>query len=420
MPYTSIDAAKTAGFPTTAEGIALTLTQINKLAEIYDAIQKAGTAKNPMAMAWTAWKKLYRKDVDRWVKIKAAAIQFGTEPFTATSDKPDGIPDHAAMIEGRVIHLNTKNLKGWGVTAAAAEQIIEGFPEIPIRVCNDLDPHACDYNFDNFANIGYVTDARIEDGWIIARAAITDQEAIKKINDNTWLPFGKGGWSVTGYPSDPVQDFETSGLTNGFIPTSIALIIGNGKPAFEGSGFEVVAAAINNYRGNINMTNKSEGGDGPVMYDQDALDAAVKDALDKQKVEYEASIEKLKAEMTPTTDVEKMIAAAVARGQEDTIEAIRKDELVNEYQKMLTSTIIGAPFMTDGVLDQTKIDAKMTEVRNMTSAAIAKLINEAKLLVSAATHDSTFENMEIPGTPPGAETQESKDMAVCEKMIGVI
>jgi len=37
MPYDSIAAAKKAGFPTSAEGIALTLGQINKLAELYDA-----------------------------------------------------------------------------------------------------------------------------------------------------------------------------------------------------------------------------------------------------------------------------------------------------------------------------------------------------------------------------------------------
>ncbi|GAH83737.1 unnamed protein product, partial [marine sediment metagenome] len=47
MPYESIKAAKDAGFPTSAEGIDLTLAQINKLAEIYDAIKKAGTAKEP-------------------------------------------------------------------------------------------------------------------------------------------------------------------------------------------------------------------------------------------------------------------------------------------------------------------------------------------------------------------------------------
>ena len=70
MPYDSIEAAKKAGFPTSAEGIDLTLPQINKLAEIYDAIKKAGTAKEPFAVAWTAWKEIYKKEGDKWVEIK--------------------------------------------------------------------------------------------------------------------------------------------------------------------------------------------------------------------------------------------------------------------------------------------------------------------------------------------------------------
>ena len=70
MPYDSIEAAKKAGFPTSAEEIDLTLPQINKLAEIYDAIKKVGTAKEPFAVAWTAWKEIYKKEGDKWVEIK--------------------------------------------------------------------------------------------------------------------------------------------------------------------------------------------------------------------------------------------------------------------------------------------------------------------------------------------------------------
>jgi len=462
MPYKTIAAAKAARFPTSAEGIALTLSQINKLAEIYDAIKKAGTAKNPFSVAWTEWKKLYKKTDDAWVEIKTAAVQFGTEPFVAATGKAEGIPDHAAMIEGRLIHLDTKNLKGWGVTTAAAEQIIAGISGIPIRACNSHDPHACDFAADNLANVGYATGARVEDDWIVASAAITDQDAAHKINDGTWMPFWKGGWSVTGFPSNPTHDFKTGGLLNGFNPASIALVLeGSAKPAFEGSGFGMVAAAITNHRGD-DMTEKNEGGgNDPVTYTQDALDKAVKDALEtqktefdadakkivdaelakqktgaaeilaKQKIEYDEAIAKLSAddkaafdarlaEMTPTADVEKMISAAVAQGQTDTIEAIEREKLAAEYQGLLTASIVGAPFRTDGAIDPAKIDAKMTEVRGMKSAAIAGMINEAKLLVAAATPGSTFDSMEIPGQPPGAATQEAQDMAACDRMLGAV
>lgn len=70
MPYSTIEAAKTAGFPTTSEGINLTLPQINKLASIYDAVEAAGTAEKPMAIAWTQWKALYVKEGDKWVLRK--------------------------------------------------------------------------------------------------------------------------------------------------------------------------------------------------------------------------------------------------------------------------------------------------------------------------------------------------------------
>jgi len=126
------------------------------------------------------------------------------------------------------------------------------------------------------------------------------------------------------------------------------------------------------------------------------------------------------AEMTPTVDVEKMIAAAVAQGQTDTIEAIARDKLATEYQELLTASIVGAPFRTDGAIDPAKIDAKMAEVRGMKSAAIAGMIGEAKRIVAAAPLGSAFDNMTIPGQAPGTATQETTDMEVCDRMLGVI
>jgi len=67
MPYKSIEAAKKGNFSTIADKIPLTLSQVNHLARIYDAIKKAGSADNPMAVAWTQWKELYKKEKDKWV-----------------------------------------------------------------------------------------------------------------------------------------------------------------------------------------------------------------------------------------------------------------------------------------------------------------------------------------------------------------
>ena len=70
MPYKTKAEAKAARFPTTAEGIPLTLSQINKLAEIYDSVKEAGTAEVPMAVSWTTWKKVYKIKDGKWVKAK--------------------------------------------------------------------------------------------------------------------------------------------------------------------------------------------------------------------------------------------------------------------------------------------------------------------------------------------------------------
>jgi len=389
------------------------------------------------------------------------SVQFGTEQFTAAIGRDEDVPDHAAMIEGRLIHLDTKNLKGWGVTAAAAEQIMVGIRGVPIRACNSQDPHECDFSSDNFANVGYAVNARIEDGWVVAKAAITDQVAAQKVHDKTWLPFGKGGWSVTGFPSNPTQDFETSGLTNGFSPASIALIIGNGKPAFEGSGFEMVAAAITNHRGD-NMTDKTtEGGGNPATYTQEALDAKIKEALEKQKTddadaikkaadaelvkqkteatdalikqkaEFEESLKKLSADekaaydakiadMTSKDDMETILAAHAKQVQEDTLDTIERQKLMTEYEGVMRgSSVAGAPFMVDKQFSPELFGAEMETIGGMQTAAIAGIVSKAKMVAAAVPGQSPFDAMTIPGQAPGTNDQDAQDMAALDALLGV-
>lgn len=71
MPYPSIADAKKANFPTVLDGANLTIGQVNKLAEIYDAIKGQGKVDEPMAVAVKSWKQLYKKEADAWTKIKA-------------------------------------------------------------------------------------------------------------------------------------------------------------------------------------------------------------------------------------------------------------------------------------------------------------------------------------------------------------
>jgi hypothetical protein len=242
MPFNSIDVARDAGFPTSAEGADLTLTQINKLADIYDDIEEAGTAETPMLVAWTQWKKLYTKTDGRWVEIKESAIRFAPAEFVVASERSDGIPEHAIEIEGPLIEIGKKNLADWGVNAGAVGGIIERGIGIPILMCNDPNPHACDLNHDRYADIGYVTRLWEADGWVKARAAITKRSASESIEDGTWTPFGAGNWSVSGYPAG--DKFDDSGMLDGLLPMAISLVPPPSKPAYAGSGFAVVAAAV--------------------------------------------------------------------------------------------------------------------------------------------------------------------------------
>ncbi|RKX64424.1 MAG: hypothetical protein DRP42_06395 [Tenericutes bacterium] len=507
MPYKSIAAAKEAGFPIAAESINLTLAQVNKLAELYDAIKKAGNTTNPFAVAWTAWKKLYKKVGDRWVDIKAASIRFGTEQFTAASKPIKGVPAHAAIIEGKLIHIGTKNLNGWGLTTVAAEQIIDMMPGVPIRSCSALDPHECDYQFDNRSHVGYSIRAWIADGWLWASAAITEKDASEKIKDGTWMPLGAGGWSISGIPTDTGSDFDRTGLLDGYIPTGISLVFSPATPAYVGSGFDMVAAAvqkqvpkawkvlwadgravqffedendadyyiasgkgkkwfefvsktysdvlvhdngqlyrvhpsgtktkfksaaITDHRGD-NMTEEQPGdGQDPVMYSQEDLDAKIKEALEAQKTEvgekdaiaaklaqqkinHDAQVKELPpeiraefdatlAEMTPTKDVEMMIAAASARMKSETLESIEKEKLAKEYGDLISgSVVLGAPYKSFGQIDPIKLEGKLSAVRNMSVAAIHELIEEAKLQVAAASPaQSAFDATNISGHAPGA------------------
>ena len=89
MPYKSIEEAKAAKFPTTADKVSLTLAQINHLARVYDAIKKAGSADKPMAVAWTQWKEIYKKEGDKWV-LKEESQKGVSEAFITA--EPEWLP----------------------------------------------------------------------------------------------------------------------------------------------------------------------------------------------------------------------------------------------------------------------------------------------------------------------------------------
>jgi hypothetical protein len=255
------------------------------------------------------------------------------------------------------------------------------------------------------------------------------------------MPFGAGDWSVTGFPSDPEPDFETSGLMNGFAPDAIALIIGNGKPAYEGSGFKRVAAAITNH-GDDDMT--KEGGDNPKTYTQEQFDAAVKTALETQKTDDAAELKKAadaeiakqneasiaemakqkaayEAKIAGMTSADALKATLEAHGkkvQADTLDTIERGKLMAEYgDVMQKSPIAGAPFMQDDQFNQQLFDDRIAGFEGLQTAAIAGIVDDAKR-VAAAVPGSDFNSLEYPSTPPGSATTETDLLADLNAMDG--
>ncbi|MHC1623461.1 MAG: hypothetical protein ACXQTR_02580 [Candidatus Methanospirareceae archaeon] len=212
MPYESIQEAKDAGFPTSAEGIPLTLAQINKLAEIYDAIKERGNVKNAFAVAWTTWKKIYKKEGDKWVEIKKA------------SEAP-------LIIEGK-IPVNVINKNGWGIPDSDVENVTNSLKRAIVRICNRTnDEHSCDDIGDPYSEIGRVIDAKREDNYIRTKVAITDRLAKQKIEDGTW----ENTWS----PYGRARSIE-NGWTQGLQIESLTLVR---NPAWDDAKFNISASA---------------------------------------------------------------------------------------------------------------------------------------------------------------------------------
>lgn len=366
------------------------------------------------------------------------AIATPAAAFSVATEQTDHIPNHAITVSGPLIEIGKTNLNGWGITESAVEGILAGGVGLPIRVCNSPDPHLCDIAHDNYSDVGYTIRMWQDDGWIHASAAITKHEAADRIADGTWMPFSNGSWSVTGNPVEIASDFDETGLFDSLAPASIAIFTPPAKPAFTGSNFKMVAAAIetNSHITIIKDETPGEQGDDPAetpdtpiitevtmegtvietdvpgeqvpaeppavvdvqtpevttppaevpaepapdtketMFSKEDLDAQVAEALERQKTEYDDKI----AKMTPTSDLDPMFAAVKA----DTIDAIKREKLVNTYIDMLTaSSVLSAPYRDgDDVLDD-KIAVKRAAMMDMPTASVEQAITETELMVAA-------------------------------------
>lgn len=327
----------------------------------------------------------------------------------AATGRTDGIPDHAIEIAGPLIEIGVKNLAEWGITDSAVAGILERGVGIPIRMCNNPNPHACDLANDNYSQVGYVTEMWRDGGWIHANAAITKQDAVDNISDGTWTPFSDGSWSAVGLVGGEASEFEEDGMVSQLSPQAIAIFTPPAIPAYVGSRFEMVAAAVTSaselkvIMTELNIDPEAPGtqvpaADPPVVvappevtpptegapaepelgetYTQEDLDIAIKTALETQKAEHDATI----AKMTPNTDMQAMFASV----KSETIDEIKRTGLVDDYVATVTaSTVLSAPYMVDGKIDPAKMTSRRDELMALKTASVEQAITDAKVMVAA-------------------------------------
>ena len=155
------------------------------------------------------------------------------------------------------------------------------------------------------------------------------------------------------------------------------------------------------------------------------------DALIKQKAEFEESLKKLSedekaaydaklATMTSEGDMEKKLAEHAKQTEAKTLDTIERQKLMTEYEGVVRgSPGAGAPFMAEGMFSPELFGAEIETIGGLQTAAIAGIVNKAKMVAAAFPGQSPFDKMTIPGQAPGTNDQDAQDMAALDDLLGV-
>ena len=85
MPFTKIgDVPKQIR---THQGIPLTLPQANKWAEIFDRVKNVPDIDSPAAVTWATWTKVFKKEGNRWVRVKKQRVNPDKITSELSTDK---------------------------------------------------------------------------------------------------------------------------------------------------------------------------------------------------------------------------------------------------------------------------------------------------------------------------------------------
>ncbi len=185
------------------------------------------------AVAWSAVKRKYTKEGDKWV-MKEGAGEESANSFPLDFEIATAAKDKPLTISGPLIEIGALNLNGWGVGEGEVKAVIAGLEGVPLRICSGKESlkneHSCDYDNQPKSDIGRIISASKKDGWIHATAEVTDSIASRKISEDTWPKH----WSIFLSYKAAQED----GFITGVKPRSITLVR---KPAYPGA--EYVAGA---------------------------------------------------------------------------------------------------------------------------------------------------------------------------------
>lgn len=237
MPYDSLAEAREAGFPTTADGVELTKEQVNKLAEIYDAIKAQGNVENAMAVAWTAWKRVYRKEGDHWIKREEAQKQqqFFVHANIARTEEHDTI---LQTLNRWILRTNPETQEEEQVcyTLEAFEATVNKWNGVPIifaKAHPDMDLFAEDMDKAlkaiNGSIIGKAKDARIDTTGhpkLMVKLPISDPELNNRTKQGE-LSVSSGFWGTR----------DEKGRVTSVVPQHILVFpeLGGAQPVDHGS-----------------------------------------------------------------------------------------------------------------------------------------------------------------------------------------
>jgi len=265
----------------------------------------------------------------------------------------------AIFIEGTAYPIDKKNVNGWGVPEAEAENAISSLKSSVLKICPG-EGHLCDFSEDPYGRIGHAVAAWRDGGEIKVRYQVTDSIAERKIKEGTWKDLG---WSTYG----EAQTVDDEGWAHGFKSKTMTLVK---NPAWKDASW-AIAAAYNGLIGLRSISNSiliSSEGD-PITQD---LEKRIGE-LEKQLEEKDRLIAELQPKADTAGTLETQVSELTASNASLEKELGEKKTLIAslEKTKAVSMTTDEAQKLVASELEKYKAELKAEQERTEAFKAFA-------------------------------------------------